>query len=56
MESNIDTNNIYVGAMLSTIYTTCISCKPLVCYKNRIVRPNSKNAKNARTSNSFWSK
>ena len=36
MESNIDTNNMYVGAMLSTIYTTCISCKSRVWYKNRI--------------------
>ena len=48
--------NIYDGAMLSTIYMTCISCKSRGWYKIRIVRPNIKNVASTRTYASFWSK
>ena len=39
-ECNIATNNLYVGAIYSTIYMTCLSCKSRDCYKNRIIWPN----------------
>ena len=50
------TSNAYVGAMLSTVSKTCISCKSRDWYKNRIVTPIIENAASARASGRFWSK
>ena len=55
-ECNKAINNIYVGAMQSTIYTTCVNFKSRDCYQKRIDRPNIENAAGARASGSFWSK
>ena len=48
-------NNIQVGAMLYTLYNTCISCKSRDWYRNRIVRLNIENDACARAFDSFWS-
>ena len=55
MECNIATNDIYVGAMLSTmyVYMPCISCRSRDWYKKR---PNIENTASARATGSLGSK